>query len=98
MGNIWTPGSDVPKRVVVKATIITAKYHPVEKAIIIAVRLSNGKVKSMPDFPQNHTFRGRPATALTTEEIDREMERTAEAWRKASGRQIKVEVDETELK
>jgi len=100
MGNkIWTPetAKPQPKRVKVKAEIITAQYHPVEKTLIIAIRLPNGKAKSLPDFPHNHKFQGRPASALTVDEIDREMEITAQLYRKAKGRHINVEVDETEL-
>lgn len=101
MGNkIWTPATAKadPKRVVVKAEIVTAQYHAIEKALIIAVRLSNGKAKSLPDFPSNHShFHGQPISTMTVDEIDREMEKTAELWREAKGRYIKVEVDETDL-
>lgn len=96
---IWTPEAreEKPKRVTISASIIGAKYHPLEKAMIIAVRLPNGKAKSMPNFPQNYTFQGRPSTELTTAEIDAEMEKTAELYRRCKGRQIKIEIDETEL-
>lgn len=97
MSNIWLPDTPKPKRITVSAEIITAKYHPVEKAIIVAVRLSNGQVKSMPTYPQNYTFHGRPATSVTTDEIDREMEKTAALYAKSKGRRIKIEMDESEL-
>lgn len=93
---IWTP-PQAPKRVVVKAEIITAKYHPTETTLIVAVRLPNGKARSCPDTPDNHLFEGKPAKLTPLDEVHRGMERMAEAYRQARGRPIKVEVDESEL-
>lgn len=97
---IWTPGSSPnpdQKSVRLKAEIMTAQYHPLQKAIIIAVRLPNGDVKSMPDFARNHNFHGKPYNNVTAEEVDKEMEKTAELYRRRKGSKINVEIFEDQI-
>lgn len=96
---IWTPSDLGPKdskQVKIKATIMDAKYHPLQKALIIAVRLPNGEARSMPDFARNHTFHGRAYHTVSAEEVDREMEKTAELYRRSKGRTINVQLDDAQ--
>jgi len=95
--NISTP-STPPKQVTIKAEIVTAKYHPVEQALLIVVRLPNGKLWSHPDLPTNYLFDGKPADKTENEEVNREMERLAALYRQSKGRPINIQVDESILK
>ena len=82
-----------PERVTVKAEILNARYHALEKGIIVSVRLPNGQAVAHPilarDFRQ---LDGQPA-----EVVDQEMEKTAELFRRRRGAFIKVEVDKQVL-
>jgi len=67
-----------PERVKVKALILNAKYHPLEKGVIVAVRLPNGRAISHPILVA--TF--KELVNAPPEVIDREMERMAEGYRR----------------
>jgi hypothetical protein len=91
--NIWTPETEI-KRVSLKAEILNAKYYPLEKQMILAVRLPNGRAVSQPIPCSAYLFQGKPCTEVPAEFIDKEMEKTAELYRRSRGRKITVELDE----
>lgn len=100
---IWTPEDSNPKptpqdkQVKIEGTIINAKYHPLQKALIIAVRLPNGEARSCVDYANSHTFHGRPYKDVPSEEIDREMEKTAELYCRRKGGKISLQIYENQI-
>jgi len=101
---IWTP-DETPepklqseqKQVTVKGAILNAKYHPLQKALIIAIRLPNGDAKSCVDYASSHTFHGQAYKDVPPEEIDQEMEKTAELYRRRKGSDINLQIYENQL-
>ena len=97
---IWTPDSDSPeiKQIRVKGEILNAKYHPLEKTLLIAVSLPNGEAKSFVQYAKSFLFNKRPYDAVTPDEVDREMEKTAELYRRARGRKLSILIYENQIK
>lgn len=101
--NIWTPEEKLPeipevKQVRIKGEILNAKYHPLEKTLMIAVSLPNGESKSFVQYAKSFLFNKRPYDSVPPEEIDKEMEKTAELYRRAKGRKISVLIYENQIK
>ncbi len=100
---IWTP-DETPKpaaaeskQIKLSGKIITAAYHPLQKALIIAIRLPNGDARSCVDYASSHTFHGRAYKDVPPEEIDREMEKTAELYRSRKNCDIFIQIYENQL-
>jgi hypothetical protein len=81
------------ERVTVRAEILNAIYHPMEKGIIVAVRLPNGQAVAHPMLASSF----RQLDGQSADAVDREMEKTAELWRRRRGAHINVEVDKQVL-
>jgi len=79
--------------VLVRAEILDAQYHPLEKGIIVSVRLPNGQAVAHPMLARNF----RQLDGQSAEVVDREMGKTAELFRRRRGAFIKVEVDKQVL-
>lgn len=106
MSSIWTPGEGLPtpsggggggggrKRVTVAGYIEHAVYHPSQGSISVLLRMKDGTSRVAALSKDSVTFRGKKHHELSDKEVDREMERTAELFRKAQGRKIRLEVDE----
>jgi hypothetical protein len=99
---IWTPDetskpAEDSKQIKVNGTILNAAYHPLQKALIIAIRLPNGDARSCVDYASSHTFHGIPYKDVLPEEIDREMEKTAELYRRRKGCDIVIQIYENQL-
>jgi hypothetical protein len=86
-----------PRRVTVKAKIISAKYHPLEKQVAVLVRLPNGNPMSHVIPANCYLFEGQPADKTHPEIIDEEMEKVAALFRQAKNRSIKIEVEEEKI-
>jgi len=92
---IWTPESDdSPEKVVLSGAIITAVYHKDLGQLAVSLKMEDGSKRSGIIFANAMKFHGRPAAEVPAEEIDAEMEKTAELFRRAKGRNIKLEIHE----
>jgi hypothetical protein len=88
---------DPPHRVTVKAKIISAKYHPLEKQVAVLVRLPNGNPMAHVIPASCLLFKKKPADQTHPEVIDETMEQLAESFRKAKDRSINIEIEEEKI-
>lgn len=95
---IWTPTSEEkPKPIKVKATIVDAKYDAQLKCIALLVHFPNGEARSLPMYASAFSFHGRPYSEVPATEVDREMEKTAQLYRRRKGSKLNVETFENQI-
>lgn len=106
---IWIPGEDnlknylpspeeTDKKVTLRVTIRYAAYDPEayqgRGALSLTVLLPDGTVRNVPQPLSAYARAGVRMDHLPRKEADREMEKLAEAYRKARGRPINLDIYE----
>jgi hypothetical protein len=76
------------KQRTVPGEIITAQYHPDLGLVAVLVRTPDGKARSMAIRKEILKFHGRDLASLEKEEVDAEMEKMAEGFRRSKGKRI----------
>lgn len=89
---------DREKMYVVKAKVQEATYHKEEGCIAVQVELPDGTSRAVFMHKGNVTFHGKKHTEVSEAEVDRQMRKTADLFRLARGRSIKVQLYESHLK
>jgi hypothetical protein len=73
---------------------VTAKYHPEIGKLAILLRMDDGTVRSGVIMRESVVYNGHK---IDKEEMDKQMERTADMFRRAAGRKIKTEMFEGQV-
>lgn len=96
---IWTPNSNSGshQKVTLKGEIITAQYHKDLGQIAVALVTEDGQRRSGVLYASNFLFGGKPPTEVPQEDVDREMEKTAELFRQRRGATVKLEIYEQQV-
>lgn len=76
------------KQRTVLAEIVAAQYHPDLGLVAVLVRTPDGKARSMVIRKEILKFHGRDHSSLAKEEVDSEMEKMAEGFRRNKGKRI----------
>jgi len=91
--NSWSP--DQEQMTTIKATILRAAYYPDKETIMVHVKKEDGQEAVIPQPKAAFKFHGQHYMDLPKEETDREMAKTADAYAKAKGRKINLQVYKT---
>jgi hypothetical protein len=87
-----------PKRVIVKGQIQDAVYHRDQGTIAVQLALPDGTRRAAYMHKSAYTFFGRHFSEVEAHEVDKQMEKTAELFRQARGRRIKLEISEDQAR
>ncbi len=87
-----------PARVTVKGTIQDAVYHPEQGSIAVQLALPDGTRRAAVLHKSTYTFFGKHFSQIPAHEVDKQMEKTAELFRRARGRRIKLEISEDQAR
>lgn len=91
---IWTPDNQgASERKVLKVSIVDAEYLKDQGFLVVNVALPDGRHKKCP-IPFSNKYRGQ---ILSDAEAHKQMEKTAELFRKNRGRNIKIMADDEQV-
>jgi hypothetical protein len=95
---IYDARSGNEKTVTNLAQIVNATYHQDKGWIALQVRLNDGTTRVTCLHKSSFLFNKRKFSEVSQEEVDREMNKTAELFRKRIGNKIKVQMYEDQAK
>lgn len=87
-----------PKKVKMTGVIQDAVYHQDQGAIVVQLGLQDGTRRAAFLHKSAYKFFGKHFSEIPAYEVDRQMEKTAEMFRNAKGRRIKLEIDEDQAR
>jgi hypothetical protein len=87
---IWVPEDNDDETVTVKGTIVGALYHPERGMLAVELRLPDGSKRGTWIHKSAYSYGGRSFKDVPLQEVDREMEKLAELYRRAKGRRINL--------
>jgi hypothetical protein len=87
-----------PKKTRIKGIIQDATYHKDQGFIAVQLGLPDGTRRAAYIHKSAYSFHGNPWTEVPSEYVDKEMEKTAELFRRARGRRIKLEIGEDQAR
>jgi hypothetical protein len=80
-------------RKIIKVEIVDAKYVKEERTLLVKVALPNGVEKTC-GIPTSNTYKKQK---ISDEEAHRQMEITAEMYRKSSGRHVFMDAEQEQI-
>jgi hypothetical protein len=87
-----------PTRVTVAGAIQDAVYHADQGTIAVQLALPDGTRRAAYLHKSVYTFFGKHFSEVPAHEVDKQMEKTAELFRRARGRRIKLEISEDQAR
>lgn len=87
-----------PTKVIISGVIQDAVYYLDQGAIAVQLGLTDGTRRAAYVHKSAVTFFGKPFREVPSDEVDRQMEKTAELFRQARGRRIKLEIGEDQAR
>lgn len=81
-----------------RGAILHAQYYPEHGYISLNLEMDDGSRRRTFLHKSLFTFHGKPFQAISVDEVDREMMKTAELFQKARGRKVRVAMDESQTR